>query len=385
MYIERLETRNFRNLLADKVELSQHTVLFRGDNGQGKTNVLEALYVCATGKSFRQSPYRDLVRHGEERAKVSAQFNRQEVRHDIDVELKAGHKNIHLDGRGLRKTSSLLNLLNVVAFFPDDLRIVKGSPEERRRFLDRAVANHEPQFVDIVQGYTKVLKERNALLKSTLGRSVDATLLDVLDEQLVKYGVLMHERRRDTLRHLAPLAQARFEAMMHEGRQIAFGLSMGAATGTPEEDIEFSRAQIEDTSHGSADLNNIFLSALQKNRTRDRARGLTSVGPHRADMLMFMDGYAARAFASQGQQRAVVLALKLAEVTRLRELLGCAPILLLDDVSSELDSCRTVLLFEEIQHCGGQVFISSTGATDLPLSPLTQIFRVEKGKLSLSL
>lgn len=401
MHIERLETRNFRNLVPDSVELPAGGVVLRGDNGQGKTNFLEALYICATGKSFRQAPNKELVCHAQEQAKIVAQFSRQGVRHDIEIELRTGYKGIRLDGRSLRKTSSLLELLNVVAFFPDDLRIVKGSPEERRRFLDRAVANHHPSFVDTAQAYAKVLKERNALLKSAQGGALDTTLLAVYDEQLSEHGTRVHCERLSTLQSLSPLAEENFAAVMQEGLQLGLALESGFTALPQSSSASFSPDPTTIAEVGGASevgsvlleedpfrppdrprLQQQFRAALAASQQRDRMRGTTGVGPHRADMLTTINGRSARAFASQGQQRAIVLALKLAEVVRLKRVMGSPPILLLDDVSSELDRQRTMLLFAEIEKAGGQVLISTTGAASLPLPAAAQIFEVVDGKLS---
>ncbi len=360
MYIDSLEAHSFRNLEPLTLELGERPVLVRGPNAQGKTNLLEALYVCATGRSFRNAAPRELLAHGAERGRLAARFVRQGVRHDVEVTLAPTHRQVAVDGRHLRQATRLLELVNVVAFFPDDLRLAKGSPEERRRFLDRAIANHRPDFVEAALAYAKALKARNALLRATA--PPDRLLVETYDDQLVRYGALIHSCREETLRELSPLAQARFDAIMKT--PSALGLSL--ASGVPGAGGAFADE---------------LRQALEKSYPKDRARGMTSVGPHRADLVMQVFTHDARLFASQGQQRAIVLALKLAEVEYLRRRLGTAPVLLLDDVSSELDTERTALLFEAAYAVGSQVWVSTTGAAPLPLPSSAVVLEVSSGRV----
>lgn len=357
MRIERLEARHFRNLAPLVLELEARTTLLRGPNAQGKTNILEALYVCATGRSFRNASPRELISHDELRARLASRFERQGVHHDVEVTIDEKRRAMNVDGRSLSRTSKLLQLVNVVAFFPDDLRIAKGSPEERRRFLDRAVGNYRADFVDAATAYAKVLKQRNALLRAE--RAPDQTMLGIYDEQLVQHGTVMHTAREAALAELVPSASKYFSEIMHGKAAMRVELEAGVEGGI-----------------------NAFADTLKKSYPRDRARGSTSAGPHRADMLLYVDDRDARSFASQGQQRALVLALKLAEVETLGRMLQTAPLLLLDDVSSELDRERTRLLFETIAALGCQTLVSSTGATELPLTTDTQIWDVTAGSVT---
>lgn len=362
MFVESLSAQGFRNLAPTRLRLGPRAVVVEGQNGQGKTNLLEALYVCATGRSFRNATSAELLRHGAEAGELSARVVRQGVRHDVTVKLSPLRKSVGVDGRSLRQVTKLLELVNVVAFFPDDLRVVKGSPEERRRFLDRAIANHRADFVEAALAYAKVLKTRNALLKAP--KTPDALLIATYNDELVRHGEVLQRCRAETLGELTPLAAQVFGQIMPEAGPLSLTLQSGVPE-SPEGDF------------GAA-----FLRALEAGYPRDRARGLTSVGPHRADVLMRIAGNDARAFASQGQQRTIVLALKLAEVRYLTQRLGMPPVLLLDDVSSELDTERTRLLFEAIDEVGAQVWISTTGAAPLPLPEDAQRLRVVRGEVS---
>ncbi|MEZ0314042.1 MAG: DNA replication/repair protein RecF [Myxococcota bacterium] len=367
MRIERLEARGFRNLQALTLDLTARATVLRGANAQGKTNVLEALYVCATGRSFRNAAPRELIAHDQPRARLASRFERQNVRHDVEVVIDEKRRGMQVDGRALTRTSKLLQLVNVVAFFPDDLRIAKGSPEERRRFLDRAVGNYRADFVDAATSYAKVLKTRNALLRAE--RAPDPQMLAVYDEQLVQHGVVVHMSRQAALQELAPTAQKYFAAIMQEATHMHIELEGGLGG---------------DTAVADSDYVSVFAERLRTGYPRDRARGVTSVGPHRADLLMRVNDRDARGFASQGQQRALVLALKLAEVETVGQKLETMPVLLLDDVSSELDAERSRLLFSTIDALGCQTLVSTTGATVLPFASDTRIYDVRAGALAVA-
>lgn len=364
MFIEHLEARNFRNLDYLSLRLSPDRVQIVGPNAQGKTNLLEALYVCATGRSFRKASSKDLLKHEAQSGIIRATLIRQNVRHEVEVILTPKRRGVRVDNRVVKLASKLLELINVVAFFPDDLRIAKGSPEERRRFLDRSVANYQPTFVEAAIAYAKTLKSRNALLKSS--SRPDPILIETYDDQLIAHGSVIHAGRVDLLEELKPIARTQFETIMQVGTHGHFQLKSGV-TGADA----VSGASFEDS----------FRQALIDNRDRDIRTSRTNTGPHRADLLMEVDGKDARQFASQGQQRALVLSLKLAEVIRLKERLGCPPILLLDDVSSELDTERTRLLFDVIDEVAGQVWVSSTGAAALPISTKTQVLNIKNGQI----
>ena len=364
MHIERLTARHLRNLKHIDIIPQAPFVLLQGDNAQGKTNILEALYLCATGRSFRHATAAEMIAHGEPSAVVQATWARQGVRHVIDVHVRPRGRDIRVDDRSVRQATRLLELMNMVAFFPDDLRIIKGSPEERRRFMDRAVANHAPHFVAATLAYHKVLRSRNALLRGV--PPPDPAFIEAYNTQLVQHGSIMHQCRTDylagwieqTRNHvttLLPAAGQGFAAQLHNG-----------VTGPEDPGKAYAEA---------------FAAALRQSYPRDRRRGMTSVGPHRADLHCVIDGQAARSFASQGQQRALVLALKLAEVECLQARLGAPPVLLLDDVSSELDEERTRRLFEVVQAIQCQVWVTTTGAAPLPLPASAQRLQVVGGRV----
>ncbi|MEO0813598.1 MAG: DNA replication and repair protein RecF, partial [Myxococcota bacterium] len=287
MHVEHLEARNFRNLEPVNLPIHPGFVVVQGPNAQGKTNTLEALYVCATGKSFRNAPPRELVRHNEEGAKLRAIFSRQGVRHEIEVTLTT-RRSIRVDGRALRKTSQLLDLVNVVAFFPDDLRIIKGSPEERRRFLDRAVSNYRSELVDAAASYEKALRSRNRILREN--DAPPRELLDVYDVQLCAHGAVIHRCRTEVLAELKPIAESIFSELMGETTPLELSLDSGVPDSDDAADFEAHMAKV-----------------LNESYRRDVGRRSTNFGPHRADMRVVIQGREAKSFGSQGQQRATVL------------------------------------------------------------------------------
>jgi len=361
MRVESLGLRGFRNLHPLQLDNLGDTLVVRGQNGQGKTNLLEALYLCATGRSFRHARPVELLCHGVPQASVTGVFVHSDVRHRIDITILPKRREVRLDDRLLRQSSRLLQVVNVVAFFPDDLRIAKGTPEDRRHFLDRLVASYYPDFIDISLAYNLALRSRNALLRSPL--EPPRNLFQVFDEQLLRIGSRLHERREQALENVAVAAQRYFRSVMGPGPILDVQLASGVK------------------GHEGASYEDSFRTGLTQSFRRDLAMRQTTVGPHRADLLLTIDGRDGRIFASQGQQRAIVLALKLAELTTVAERLGAAPILLLDDVSSELDQERNRLLFTTIDAMQGQLWVSTTGTAPLSLKRPGQVLDIEAGRV----
>ena len=365
MYIERLELKNFRNLDPLALDFSSDSIALFGANAQGKTNLLEALYVCATGKSFRSKSSRDLIAHHEEFAWLRAIFNRQGVRHQIELHLHPRKKTLVVDDRKAQSAVKLLEMVNVVSFFPDDLRIVKGSPEDRRRFFDRSIANHRAQFVAATLSYQRALKSRNQLLRDK--SPVDPMLVQAFDAQLIQHGSFLQRCRQEQIDALQPLLKKYFAQML--GANFSFEITLLSGLGSEHKNCPIDRYA------------EVFQESLKQRFFVDQQRGNTTVGPHRCDVSFRLNGKSARDFASQGQQRVMVLSLKLAEVAFLRSRLGCTPILLLDDVSSELDRDKTRILFELVQNSESQAWISTTGVVPIPLSSETQRYRVHGGQV----
>jgi DNA replication and repair protein RecF len=349
------EATDFRNLSSVFVEPHPRFNVLWGDNGQGKTNVLEAVYLLGTLRSFRASRVDELVRFGCARARVRARVEKLGVERALEVELSPGHKTARVDGKGARGTS-YFGGFNVVLFAPEDLRLPRGAPSGRRRFLDRAIWNAVPTYLAEAQTYERVLRSRNALLREG-GRE---DLLEVYDEQLAQAAVSIVTRRRRFVAELAPRVQEAFA-------RVSGGLSL-SMTYRSSLDVD--------------DVSGALRALLLRDRRKDLARGSTSSGPHTDEVELVMEGHEAGAYASQGQTRAIVLAMKIAEIEYLTTVLGSAPVLLLDDVSSELDATRNAQLFQFLREVPSQCFITTTAPAHVLLTEERQDYRVLSGAIS---
>lgn len=299
------------------------------------------------GRSFRHVTSVQLINHDKKESCVQIDFSQKEVIHRVQVKLECHRRRIYLDERLLRKTSSLFDAANVVSFFPDDLAIIKGSPEKRRHFLDRFIANCSSSFVDLSVRYYRAMKSRNAHLKQYRTK-FNPSLLATYNECLVSSGLEIYHCRQKAVADLQGFFCEEFNRLVpgHDTPRLQLipGFLMKS-----NETAEFD-----------------YLTHLEKVQLSDSQRAMTSVGPHRADLRILLNEQDTRYFASQGQQRTLLLAAKLAELRYLTEKLGLSPILLLDDISSELDQHKISYLFDIIKTMSSQVWISTTGNTFLP-------------------
>lgn len=356
MRIHALEARQFRNLEQVLIEPHPRFNVLSGDNGQGKTNVLEAIYLLGTLRSFRAGKTEEMVRFGAAQALVRARVEKLGTQRMLEVTLAPGHKHARVDGKGAR-ASDYFGGFNVVLFAPEDLRLPKGAPAGRRRFLDRAVWNAHPAYLGEVQTYEKVLRSRNAVLRD----GGPDSMLEVYDEQLARAAVAIVTRRRALVDELGPRVRAAFERVTQTG----LSLQISYETTLDISNIEHS-----------------LLERLRAERRRDLARGSTSSGPHVDDLDLVLDEKSAKLYASQGQLRAIVLALKIAEIEFLRDNLGDSPVLLLDDVSSELDPKRNAQLFDFLKSVPCQAFITTTHRSHVLLSEERLDFHVVAGAVA---
>ncbi|MCY1040630.1 DNA replication/repair protein RecF [Corallococcus sp. bb12-1] len=342
-----LQVQDFRNLPGVQLTPSIHATIAVGQNGQGKTNLLEALYFLATLKPLRAGRLSELVRWGSQSARVSGRFLLKGAEREISVEVGGGTRQALVDGKKASSLEDYFGGVSVVAFTPDDLEVIKGGPDSRRAFLDRAVFNRFPAFLRESREYARALKNRNRLLRE--GATVDAAYLDAYDETLARAGARLYARRRSLMAELAPRAQATFASIGRTADPAVYGYHP-AHIGT-----DFAQAD-------EAALAIALREALAARLRRDLDRGFTSVGPHVDDVSVTLGGRSARAYASQGQQRALVLGWKIAEIENLETSMGFLPLLLLDDVSSELDPERNAYLMGYLAQSGAQVFLTTTDA-----------------------
>lgn len=340
-----LSCESFRNLGQVSVTPSARTTIAVGENGQGKTNLLEALYYLATLKPLRANTLKELVQFGAGRARVQGRWLLNGAERDIAVEVSHGTRTAFVDGKRAASLESYFGGVSVVAFTPDDLSIVKGGPEGRRTFLDRSVFNRFPAYLQESREYAKALKSRNRLLKEDAPHSH----LTVWDETLSRVGARLLVRRRALLAEVVPRAVAAFA---HIGRIEAKATFI----------YEPSHLDVAFATASEAELQSALSKALETRLVRDVERGHTSVGPHVDDLDVSLGDHAARQYASQGQSRALVLAWKVAEIENLKETNGFLPMLLLDDVSSELDPERNAFLMQYLADSGAQTLLTTTDA-----------------------
>jgi DNA replication and repair protein RecF len=340
-----LELEDFRNLARVGVRPSAAATIAVGQNGQGKTNLLEAIYFLVTLKPLRAGKLSELVRFGAPRARVSGRFLLGGAEREISVEVADGMRQALVDGKKAPSLEAYFGGVSVVAFTPDDLDVVKGGPDGRRQFVDRAVFNRFPAYLRESRAFARALKNRNRLLKE----KVAPGYLETWDMALAQAGARVWVRRRALLAELAPRAQAAFASIGRTAGNARFEYHPAHLAG------DFPTAT-------EPELVQALCGALAARRPRDLERGFTSVGPHADDLEIALFERSARAYASQGQQRALVLAWKIAEIENLHQAHGFLPLLLLDDVSSELDPERNAYLMRYLCEGGAQVFLTTTDA-----------------------
>jgi len=337
-----------RNLARVELAPEARFHVFSGDNGQGKTNLLETIFVVAALRSFRTSRLADLIGFGRDAARIAARVEREGLRRNYELVIEPHGRRVRLDGKAVRPLAKYFGDFNVVLFAPEDLALPRGTPGDRRRFLDRAVFNRAAAYLVTVQDYDKVVRSRNRVLEQIAEGRAGQDLLEVYDDQASTLGGQIIAARLGYLDALRGRFRDAFEAITRSAIEV----DLGYDASLPELGEE----------RGAEALATRLRAALVAGRPRDLARRATSVGPHRDDLRFEFRHHDAGAFASQGQLRALVLAWKTAELSMLAEVHGDQPILLLDDVSSELDEARNRYLFEHLAGLAGQCFITTTHA-----------------------
>lgn len=357
MHLTHLRVHDFRNLAAVEIAPSPRFNVLVGANGQGKTNTLAALYWLATLRPLRARRLREVVRWGQPGVRVDGTVTHEGLEHALAVGLVDGARVAWREGKRCR-ASAYFGALELVVFTPDDVALVRGTPEARRRFLDRAVFTGRPAHLAAVLSYRKALSGRNRLLRE----AADDAVLEAFEGALARAAAALIDARRSYLTDFSPRFAAAWTSITGEGPSAA---------------VRY-RASLDPDQGGAEAL----AAAWAADRPRDRDRGFTQRGPHADDLVLRLGDRPARTYASQGQQRAMVLALKIAEIEALEAACGHAPVLLLDDVSSELDPGRTERLFEFLGGFGGQVFITTTDRAFLRIKGEQKAWRVQAGALA---
>jgi DNA replication and repair protein RecF len=357
MILEILKLRYYRNLGNIDLTWNKHFNVIYGENAQGKTNLLEAIYLLGHLKSFRGARGQDLINHTAETAFISAMVNRGNVAHKLDIGLQKAGRNPRVDDKTVKKLSEFLGYLRTVLFTPEELGNIKGFPAGRRALLDRAILQTEPVYLDRVQEYDRILRQRNQLLKKQSAE----TELEPWTEALINSG--------SRIRYDRQLYLSRFKPLLSKVYQEITG-------GRESADVNYSLSE-----KNLEELCDQMKAAFERLATRERKLGITLAGPHRDDLDFQVDGRSLRSFGSQGQQRSFLLAFKAAQVMDLEEKFREPPVLLLDDLASELDSKRQEGFFNFLINRRGQVFLTSAQQSQLAakVQETASFYKVDQG------
>lgn len=357
MIIESLDLANYRNYENLNMNFDNKINIIYGDNAQGKTNILESLYVCATSRSHRGNKDKEIIRIGDEESHIKVNVKKNGINYRIDMHLKKNRtKGIAINGIPIKKAVELFGIINIVFFSPEDLNIIKDGPSERRRFIDMELSQLDKIYLNNLVNYNKVVNQRNKLLKDLNYNCTKEALstLDIWDMQLVKYGMQIIESREIFVRKISDMV-----GQIH--RKLSGDKEFLKVSYVPN-------VSVDD-----------FKNKIEASRERDIKLKCTGCGPHKDDMIFFINDRDVRIYGSQGQQRTAALSLKLAEIELVKMVIKDTPILLLDDVLSELDSNRQNFLLDSIGDI--QTIITCTGLDEFINNrfAVNKIFKVTNG------
>lgn len=356
MHISSITLKNFRNYSDESISFSPFTNVIYGNNAQGKTNILEALYLFSQGRSHRAKTDRELIKFGADEARLSVKFSGADRDYNAVMSIfKNGKKSVSVNHVQLSKLSMLMSYLNIVMFSPEDLNLIKGSPAQRRRFIDSAVSQLYPKYLMSLVDYRRALLQKSSLLKNR--RRADRTMISVWNEQLAQNGALIMEYRREFISLLNGFAAEIQKEISSETLELSYAPSVRSSDTSAKGIMEYLEARAQ----------------------REAELATALFGVQRDDIHVKVNGADARIYGSQGQQRTVTLAMKMAQADYIHSVKGEYPVLLLDDIMSELDITRRTYLAEKVRD--KQVFITSTD-TDLQGSTdNTKLLRVQSGKI----
>lgn len=351
MYIERLNLKNFRNYEEQEITLNPHINIFYGNNAQGKTNVLEAIFLSGFGKSFRTAKEKEMIKLQKDFLEVEIKYQKSDRDGKIKIQI-ANKKQVEVNGVKIKKLSELIGNLNLVIFTPDDIQILKGGPDKRRRFLDMMIGQLRPNYVHQLNNYIKTLDQRNNYLRQIKEDNKPEEMLEIWDEKLAEYAVSICNYRKEFI-----------EKLKEQIKEIHSQITKNKEKLTIQYITECEEKQK-------------YIDLLKQRRKLDIIKGYTTKGIHRDDFSVAINNEAVGIYGSQGQHRTAMLTLKIAELYVIYQEVGEYPILLLDDFMSELDESRRKSLLQYIQDT--QVIITCTDKIEIENSKL---FYVEKGSI----
>ena len=352
MKVKNLKLENFRNISNLNLEFDEEINIICGENAQGKTNIIEALWLFSGAKSFRNSKDQELIKFGENVAKISAQFDMLGVQNDVSIKIN-DKKTAYLNEKKLSNTSNLAGKYNAVVFSPTDLNLVTDGPEKRRRFLDIAIGQLYPNYIEILRNYSRAIMHRNKIIKDYRYDKTISIMLDVFETEIVDMGNKIINYRKNYI-----------EVLNKYVSDIYNGISSG------KEQIEIFYISKNDT---------LNIENIKNSREKDMFTSTTSIGPHRDDIIFKINGIDARSFGSQGQKRSVALSLKLAGAEVIKEVCGEYPICLLDDVMSELDENRQNYILNHIRNW--QSFITCCDTSNIKNLKNGKVIKIKGGEV----
>ena len=355
MYIKKIKLKNFRNYDEQEIELGKNINIFYGDNAQGKTNIIESIFICSIGKSFRTNKEAELIKFNKDISSIYIEYEKSDRDGKIKIDLSTNNKkSIYLNGIKIKKLSELLGNINTVIFTPDDINILRDGPQKRRRFLDVMIGQLRPNYVHLLNMYNKTIEQRNNYLKQIKEYNKPEDMLEIWDEKLAEYGEKIYLYRNEFIEKIKNKIDEIHKKITNEKEELK---------------IEYI---------SNCNSKEEYLKLLKERRKLDIIKGFTTKGIHRDDFSVYINNKLVNVYGSQGQNRTVVLSLKISELQVIYDEIGEYPILLLDDFMSELDEKRRKNFIENIENT--QVIITCTDKINID-NLENNIFNVCKGKI----
>lgn len=367
MIITDLSLNAFRNYAHETFHFSPHINVITGENAQGKTNLLESLFYLSRGYSHRAGKTADLVSFGKDGFFISAEVSREAIHHTVQIKYENRRKTLKVDGKKEKSHASAGKIIHTILFEPDDLRIVKAGPEKRRRFLNEELSGHKPAYLPVLKKYRKVLLQRNALLKEIKYAPSMTSLLDGWDEQLADLGTKLMVYRLSYLKRLDGVARRLHETLSDHKEKLSL----------------FYRNNLIDRMQDADAIRTHFKERLTASRKDDIRRGSTTYGPHVDDIIVHINGRDAKKYGSQGQMRTAAVALKLSQIEIYHEATGDLPIVLLDDILSELDAVRQEKILDILGRTQAFITCTDSGFAGRYPDDMKQIITIKNGHQSL--
>ena len=353
MWINKIKISNFRNYDNEEINLEKNINIFYGENAQGKTNIIETIFLCSMGKSFRSKKDKEMINFNKENSLVEIEFEKSDRKGNIKIEL-SDKKIVYINGIKIKKLSELLGNINVVIFTPDDINILKGGPQNRRRFLDIMISQLKPNYMHNLNLYLKTLEQRNNYLRQIKKENKSEELLDIWDEKIAQYAEIISRYRNEFIEKIKEKIKDIHKEITNNKEEI---------------EIQYITDCIDKDE---------YLNILNNRRKLDIIKGFTTKGIHRDDFMIYINNKRLDLYGSQGQNRTTILSLKLSELNIIYDEIGEYPILLLDDFMSELDNKRRTHFLEKIKNT--QVIITCTDKIDIENKNIL-IYNVKEGKV----